>query len=468
MSLTWAGYAAIGTFVAAYVLFAWKEEQRTWIAAVAALVGLGFSLAAIGTSNINGSALGLGACTLFGYVPIGSPWHICDLEGFIEWDTLGLLVGLFLLAALLNRLKVFQYLAIRLAQRTEGKPLRLFLLMSLLAFGLSAFINSITVMIVLATITVEVTRALRVSPVNLLLAEISCANAGGASTFVGDPPNVILGTYFGLGFDQFIEHAAPLALCGLVVTLLGFWLLSRRDAKQTEPARAREGPAGDEGEGTISPKPLELPPLPHLDRKRVGLALASFAVTIGLLVVNLYIPASVGEIGLIGALLALLVAGREEWRELLKSVDWATLAFFFFLFLLVGSLELTGVVDAIASGLGNAGAGSALLLASLMLWSLGLLSSVVDNVPLAAAAAPIIQALHLHRSVPVGSVVYATAVGTDIGGNGTPIGASANVVGLAVAKRAGITVSWGTYIARAFPIMVGALLAANMALLLWH
>lgn len=468
MSVTWAGYAAIGTFIAAYVLFAWKEEHRTWIAAGAALLGLGFSLAAIGTSGLNGGSLALGACTLFGYVPIGSPWHICNLEGFIEWDTLGLLVGLFLLAALLNRLKVFQYLAIRLAERTEGRPLRLFLLMSLLSFALSAFINSITVMIVLATITVEVTRALRVSPVNLLLAEISCANAGGASTFVGDPPNVILGTYFGLGFNQFLEYAAPLALSGLAVTLLGFWALSRRDTRKTGPTRGSEAPAVDHGEEATDSKPLELPPLPHLDRRRVGLALAAFVVTICLLVVNLYIPASVGEIGLIGALLALLVAGRDGWKDLLKGVDWATLAFFFFLFLLVGSLQLTGVVDAIASALGNAGAGSYLLLASVMLWSLGLLSSVVDNVPLAAAAAPIIQSLHVHRGVPVGSVIYATAVGSDIGGNGTPIGASANVVGLAVAKRAGITISWGTYVARAFPIMVGALLAANMALVLWH
>lgn len=460
MSLSWAAFAAIGVFIVAYGLFAWREDDKTWVAAGAALVGLLVSLAAVGVPSLGPGAIGSGACALFGYAPSGSPWHLCPAQGFVEWDTLGLLFGLFLLAALLNRLKVFQYVAIRLAERTEGKPVHLFLALSLLSFGLSAFINSITVMVVLATITLEVARALRISPVNLLLAEISCSNVGGAATFVGDPPNVILGTYFGLGFDPFLLYAAPLAMGALVVTLFGFWVHSRREARSESAKRAENG----DGSG---PKP-SLPPLPTLDRTKVAMAVGAFAVTIGLLIFNLYLPPSVGEIGLVGALLALLVAGREGGRELLKGLDWMTLGFFFFLFLMVGSLELTGVVDAVAQGLGSAGAGSVLLLASVLLWSLGLLSSVVDNVPLAAAAAPIIQALHVHRGVPVGSMVYATAVGTDVGGNGSPIGASANVVGLAVAKKAGVSISWATYLARAFPIMVGSLLAANLMLLLWH
>ncbi|MDE1820479.1 MAG: hypothetical protein KGJ23_11595 [Euryarchaeota archaeon] len=462
MFLSWAGYAAIGIFIAAYILFAWKEEKKTWVAAGCSLLGLGV----VAVASMQGVALSasLSACTLFGYYPHGSPWHLCGAPGgFIEWDTLGLLLGLFLLAALLNRLKVFQYVAIRLADWSDGRPYHLFLVMSFLSFALSAFINSITVMVVLATITIEVARALGTSPVNLLLAEISCSNVGGAATFVGDPPNVILGTYFGLGFDQFLVYAAPLALGSLVVTLLGFGLLHRREAKEFE-ARGLTEKLAEERKVAV-----ELPPLPQLDRTRVALAVGAFAGTIGLLAVNIYIPPSVGEIGLIGALLALLVAGRSGWKELLKGLDWATLGFFFFLFLLVGILDLTGVIGAVAQGLGSIGGRNVLLLASVMLWSLGLLSSVVDNVPLAAAAAPIIA--HISATPggpPVGAMVYATAVGTDVGGNGTPIGASANVVGLAVARKAGVNVSWGTYIVRAFPVMVGGLAAANIVLLFWH
>ena len=458
MTLTWAAFAAVGVFGIAYALFVWREDQKTWVAAGAAVIGLLVSLAAVGLPSTGPGAVASGVCTLFGYVPIGSPWHICPNQGFVEWDTLGLLFGLFLLASLLNRLKVFQYLAIRLAEKTEGQPVRLFLALSLLSFGLSAFINSITVMVVLATITLEVARALRISPVNLLLAEISCSNVGVAATFVGDPPNVILGTYFGLGFNAFLLYAAPLALGALAVTLVGFSLLARRDERKEAAARA----------GSVEVAERSLPALPELDRPKVLMAVGAFVATIGLLIFNLDLPPSVGEIGVVGAALALLVAGREGARELLKGLDWMTLGFFFFLFLMVGSLQLTGVVDAVAQGLGSAGSGSVLLLASLLLWSLGLLSSVVDNVPLAAAAAPILQSLQIHRGVPVGSMVYATAVGTDVGGNGTPIGASANVVGLAVARKAGVRISWGTYIARAFPIMVGSLLAANFVLLIWH
>lgn len=455
MSLDWHGYAAVAVFGVAYALFAFKEEKRTYVAAGAAGVGLLLSFLALSSPSFNSSSVAAGACALFGYAPAGSPWHLCASSGVMEWDTLGLLVGLFLLAALLQQQKVFTYLALRLAHRSGGDQLSLFLLLSLLSFLLSAFINSITVMVVLATITLELCRALGTSPVNLLLAEISCSNVGGAATFVGDPPNVILGTYFGLGFDQFLEYAAPLALAALVVTLLLFWIMARRDA-------ARERKA------TPVPEVREpLPPPPALDRPQVALAGGAFGLTLGLLAINQFLPPSVGEIGLFGGALAMVIAGRERALQLLRSVDWSTLTFFFFLFLLVGSLEFTGVIAQVASGLGSAGGGSALLLGIILLWTLGLLSSVVDNVPLAAAAGPVIAALHSTLHYPVGRLVYPTAVGTDVGGNGTPIGASANVVALAIAKKEGVPVSWKTYIVRAFPIMVLSLLAATVVLVFW-
>jgi Na+/H+ antiporter NhaD/arsenite permease-like protein len=456
VSLGWAGYAAIAVFAGAYVLFALREERKAWVAAAGAILGLAIALVALPSSVLAHPNWGAGACALFGYAPSGSPWHLCAAPGVVEWDTLGLLLGLFLLAGLLDRLQVFRWVALRLAARAGGSPMGLFLGLSILSFALSAFINSITVMVVLATITLELCRALGRSPVNLLLAEISCSNVGGAATFVGDPPNVILGTYFGLGFDQFLVYAAPLALAGLAVTLGMFWLLARRDA-------AKEAA----GTGPAVASPLSLPPAPALDRTQVGLALGAFAFTIALLAVNSFIPPSVGEIGLIGAALALLMAGREGAARLLRGVDWSTLAFFFFLFLLIGSLELTGVIAAVASGLGSAGAGSVLLLGILLLWTLGLLSSVVDNVPLAAAAGPVIAAIHANLGVPVGRLVYPSAVGTDIGGNGTPIGASANVVGLSIARRQGVAISWRTYMVRAFPIMLLSLAAATAVLVFW-
>lgn len=436
----------LAIFVGAYVLFALRESWRTWTAAGAA--GLGLAVAALaGDLPLSSS----GACQLFAYRPAGSPWGLtgCAAPGYVEWDTLGLLLGLMLLAALLNSLGVFTWAAIKIARFARGSPVWLFLLLSLLTFALSAFINSITVMVVMATITLEIARALGRDPIPLLLVEISASNAGGAATFVGDPPNVILGTYFGLGFNSFIEEAAPMAIAALVVTLVLFWFVSRKALAKTSTPEAQ---------------PSTLPPLPTLNGPKTAAAVGAFAVTLALLIVNDLIPPSVGEIGLIGAALALLVAGRDGAAPLVKAVDWNTLTFFLFLFLLVGSLEATGIIGSLAGGLGALGGTNAFLMASLLLWVLGLLSSVIDNVPLAAAAAPLIQSLHQTRGLPVSTLIFATAVGTDVGGNGTPIGASANVVGLAVAQRAGVAVSWRTYVTRAFPIMLASLAAANAVL----
>ncbi len=444
MIVLWAAAAAGGLFVGAYVFFAWKEGIKTWVAAVAGLSGMGVGILA-GLLPLSSG----GFCDVFGYRPAESPWGFCAHNGFVEWDTLGLLLGLFMLATLLNDRGVFRYLALRLAKGSGGHPLRLFLALSGLAFVLSAFINSITVMLVLATITIEVAQDLGLSPIPLLLVEISASNAGGAATFVGDPPNVILGTYFGLSFNDFVLYAAPMALAALATLLLLFWWVSHRALERPRTPTPSSGSWQ----------------LPVLEPRGTLFATGAFALTIGLLVINSYIPPSVGEIGLIGGGLALVGAGRSGWRSLLRRVDWNTLGFFFFLFLLIGSLEVTGVIDVLARGVGRLGGTDLLLTSSLLLWILGLLSSVVDNVPLAAAAAPLIASLHAARGYPIGSLVYASAVGTDVGGNGTPIGASANVVGLAVARRAGVVISWKRYLSWAFPIMLASLGAANLVLL---
>ncbi len=447
--LSWEGTLVLGLFALAYILFAFREEKKTLVAGALGSLAIGVSL--LGGVIPLGPA---GACEIFGYHPPGSPWSICSVSGFVEWDTLGLLVGLFILAAVLSQLDFFRYVAIRLARSSGGRPLPLFLTLSLLSFALSAFINSITVMVVLAALTLELSRELKLDPIPFLLAEISCSNVGGAATFVGDPPNVILGTYFHLTFTEFLVYAGPLALGALGVTVTLFGLRYRSEFRSEKARSVRQQAA--------------VAPPPALDRKRLPLALGAFALTLGLLAFNASLPPSVGEIGLIGGALGLAVAGRSMAWKVLKAVDWEVLLFFLFLFLLVGGLEATGVIRLMASGIAEVGGGNALLTASLLLWSLGLLSSVVDNVPLAAAAAPLILTLHQTRGLPVQSLVYATAVGTDVGGNGTPIGASANVVGLGIARRAGVTISWSRYLKEAFPIMVASLAAANLVLFFYH
>ncbi len=437
--------AVLGVFIAAYVLFALRERFRLYIAAGAALVSFAI-LVGTGTFVLSSGT----PCALFGYVPSGSPWSVCGEAGYVQWDALGLLFGLLMLSALLHRQGFFKYVAVRLTRASSGKPLPLFLALSLLTFGLSAFLNSISVMVVMATITIEISRATGLSPIPFLLAEISASNAGGAATFVGDPPNVILGTYLGLGFNDFLLYAAPLALGAMVAILILFWWMNRKHL-----APGSTGAVGS----------AKLPELPRLDMTALVPAVAAFVATLVLLAVNASIPLSVGEIGLLGGALALVLTPAIERRSLLVGLDWEILGFIFFLFLVVGTLRLGGFLDLFARGLEQVGGSNALLTSSLLLWTLGLISSVVDNVPLAAVAAPLIATMSSKQGFPVGSLAYASAVGLDVGGNGTPIGASANVAGLSVARRLGVAITWKEYLRQAFPVMIVSLAAANLVLI---
>jgi Na+/H+ antiporter NhaD/arsenite permease-like protein len=417
-----AALLAIGVFGGAYVLFVLRDRHQLVIAAGAAL-----------------AVLGLGLVSFSSLLPTG--WS--GRGGVVDWDTLGLLLGLFLFAGTLRELGLFRRLALRLAARFQGRPLALFLGLSVASFALSAVLNSISVLLVLATVTLELAAEAGLDPVPLLLAEIAAANAGGAATFVGDPPNVILGTYFQLSFGDFLLHTALPALAALVVILLVF---SRSVRGAVPPPR----PTGVE----------EREPEPP--RTAVLLAVVGFAGMLGVLAAQGPLGIPIWAIGVAGGGVALLLAGRSHVRAVLRHFDWPTLAFFLFLFVMVGALVQTGVIGSLANGLASAGGGNLLLTGSLLLWSLGLLSSLVNAVPLAAAAAPLIAAVGAGSGLPVRPLVWATALGTDIGGSGTPIGASANVVGLAVFRKAGITVTWRQYLRVAFPVMLASLAAANL------
>jgi len=418
--------AALTLFVIAYGLFAFFERYRLAIAAAGAAVLL-----------------------VVGWVPwtdlFPSGW---DGEGgVVGWNTLALLAGLLLFSGLLGSLGFFRWVSYRLIARTEGRPMRLFLALTLLSFVLSAFINSITVMLVLAAVTLEVARSSGQDPVPLLLAEISASNIGGAATYVGDLPNVILGTYGHLSFTDFLLHTGPAALAALLVAL---WMFSRSVDRAPPPT-----------------PPVPLAP-PSVDRPWLGTALGAFAAMIAFIAAAPLTGIPVWEVGLAGGLVALAIGGVHHLRPMLLALDLEMIGFFLCLFILVGGLETTGAIGGIASGIATAGTGNLLLTGTLLLWGLGLLSTVVNNVPLAAASAPLIGQVGVDTGLPVAPMLYAAAVGTDIGGNGTPLGASSNLVALGAARQAGIVIGWKQYLRRAFPVMLASLAVSNVVWLFVH
>lgn len=412
--------AALVVFAGAIALVAVFERYRVVIVASAALL-----------------------VVAIGWVPLGDllPSGANGSGSVVEWNALALLVGLLLFGALFGALEIPRWGALKLAGRLGDRPLVLYLALAALAFVLSMFLNSIAVVIVFVPVSLEISRELRIDPVPLLLTEIMSANLGGTATLLGSPPNLILGAQFGLPFSGFLEHAALPAVAALGVTLL--WFVART---RLEP----RGPAAP------------LSPLPKLDRGPVLWALALFTVVVMLVALAAPLGLPLWAIGLAGGAIALAIGGSRHGRVLLTEFDWSTILFLLFLFVLVGALETTGVISAVAGSLGGSGVTDPLELGLLLLWTLGVASAFIDNIPLAAVAGPLVRGLVGGTGTSTAPLAYASVIGLGVGGNGTPIGSISNVTALANAERAQVRVPWRRYLRDGLPAMMLGLAAASL------
>lgn len=357
---------------------------------------------------------------------------------------------MFILVSALTRSGFFRWIGLHALRAAKNRPIRLFFIFAGLAALLSAFMDSITVLIFMAPLSLEVCRRLRVSPVPFLVAQITSANIGGASTMVGDPPNVVLGTALNLTFFDFLVNTGPIALVLFFVNAGAMYLWFRR-APPTEPE-----PAAVEGGDPFAQ--VE-------DVRLMRLSLAVFAFTVTLLALHHVLDLLVAFVALLGATLVLILGGRDM-PDLVEKIDWHTLLFLAGLFVLVGGLRKTGVLDGVTSIITDTVGANPILLITLLLWVSALASAIVDNVPFAAAMAAILGDLSQATGVPVTTLAWTVALGSDVGGNATPIGASANVVGLAVAEKHGVHVRWRTYVGHALPPTVVCLAVANLLLVL--
>ncbi len=385
---------------------------------------------------------------------------ILDLNeaiNYVNWETIGLLLGMFVIVIVLSDAGFFSYLSFVVAKRLNYNPQTMLIVFPLLAGLLAAFVDSITVMLFLATLTIEIAKILKIDPVPLVVGEVVIANIGGSSTLVGDPPNVILGTQLGFGFNDFAINNGPIAV---VATLLAVGVLFFMQRKNVTPSIAIDTSAlsAIRPERTITNKWL----------LRLGLGALFAAIT--LLITHEYIqqiwniPITVPLAALIPAFFLLLLGGRET-ENTLKKVDYDVLLFFIGLFIIVGALEKTGVISAFASGLVRVAAGNNVVLMSLLLWGSGFASAVVDNVPFALTMSYVIRDMSVVPSIlAMSMMVWAVSLGTDIGGNLTPIGASANVVAYNSLEKHGTRMGWVRWIKIAAPPTLIALVLCNLLL----
>lgn len=355
----------------------------------------------------------------------------------INWQTIIFIAGMMVMVENLSDAGLFRWICLFIARLVKYKIVPILLVFMVLSGILSMFIDSITVLLFLAAITVELSRLLKFDPIPIIIAEIFASNVGGAATMSGDPPNIIIGTSLGYSFHDFITNTGPIALISLITAIIFFYFAFRKKLQSQHI-----------DEITINSYPQ--PSSAITNRKHFAISSVSFLFIVVMLITHAQTGLSVGLIGVIAAVLALVVAWRK-CLHLIRKLDWKTLLFFCGLFIVVGGLEQTGVLAQIATFIGRISGGNLLPLITIIFWISAFASALVDNIPFAATMVPVIRELAATQGLDQSSLSWTLALGTDIGGNATPIGASSNVVGTAIAEKEGHPISWRRYMKYAVP-----------------
>lgn len=356
----------------------------------------------------------------------------------INWATIIFIAGMMIMVEGMGNAGFFRWLCMRLAKAVHYKTVAIFITFMIMSSVLAMFIDSITVILFLAAVTVELAQLLKFNPVPMILSEIFCANLGGAATMCGDPPNIIIGTSLGYSFGDFISNTGLIVICALVLTVIYFFLVFHKQLRS---------------DGTVDTSAFPDPKTAIRDKKSFTISCIIFALAVVLLVTHAQTGLTVATIGLGIAILTLVTSGKEA-VELLKKVDYKTLLFFVGLFVVVGGLEQTGVLEVIAGLIAKVSGGNIKLMIAIIIWGSAIASAFVDNIPFAATMIPVIKSLAVAQGVDLSILAWALSMGTDIGGSATPIGASANVVGTAVAAKHGHPIGWGKYCKEVAPATI--------------
>ena len=360
----------------------------------------------------------------------------------INWATIIFLCGLMIMVEGMAHAGFFRWLCLRLAKLVNYKPIPLFITFMIMASVLSMFIDSITVILFLAAVTVELSKLLKLNPVPMILSEIFCANLGGSATMCGDPPNIIIGTGLGYSFFDFLKNTGVIAGICLIVVVIYFYLVYH---KQLAPKNGE----------TVDLSAIPDPKSAISSTREFVTSSVIFGIAVILLVSHSATHLTVAFIGTFIAIKTLATSGKNIGK-VLKGVDWKTLAFFIGLFVVVGGLEQTGVLTAIAGVIEKICGGNVYLMVAIIIWLSAFASAFVDNIPFAATMLPVIKGLADASGSPalIHCLAWTLSMGTDIGGSATPIGASANVVGTAVAAKNGHPIGWGKYCKTAAPATI--------------
>ena len=433
-----------------------------------ALVIFGLAYLVIITERIHKTIVALcGAALMIGLGVVTQDEAFYSREFGVDYNVVFLLIGMMVIVNIIRETGLFEVLAIWAAQRAQAKPFRMVVLLAVLTAGLSAMLDNVTTVLLMAPVTLAITKRLELNPISFLIVEAIASNIGGTATLVGDPPNIMIASKANLGYLDFLVVLGPIVIVIMAVFLVSLWIFF--DKSMRVAPHLQETVLGLKAGEAVQDRALL-----HRCVWMLGLVNLAFCFH-GLLHLE---PAT---IALLGASVFMLVGrapkkGDTEELSYLTDVEWKTIFFFIGLFILVGGLVKVGVIRYLADQLVTLTRGNLAASTFAVLWGSAVLSAIVDNIPYVAAMNPLIVDLarSLHPEIADHATLvhqpdilplwWALALGACLGGNGTLIGASANVVIVDLARRAGHQISYWQFFAFGFPVMVGSIILATVYL----
>lgn len=428
--MTLAQWLAVAIFLIMFVMIVMDKIERHIVTLVCGVLVLGLVFGAV---MHDGGAIWetLNVASIFTADFWRATGESAESAG-INWETIIFIAGMMVMVEGMAKAGFFQWLCMKLARKVNYKPTPLFITFMIMAAVLSMFIDSITVILFLAAVTIELAKLLKIDPIPMILTEVFCANLGGSATMCGDPPNIIIGTALHKSFFDFLLNTGLMSAICLVVIILYFYFVFRKELNEED--------ATEKVDWASLPDPSES----ITNMRDFIMSCVIFGIAVVLLITHGQTGLTVAFIGTFIAIITLIVNAKDA-LTLLKKVDYKTLLFFIGLFVVVGGLEQTHILELIAKFIQSISGGNIMVMVAIIIWVSAIASAFVDNIPFAATMVPVIKTLAATTGVDLNTLAWTLSMGTDIGGSATPIGASANVVGVSVAEKNGYKIGWGKY-----------------------
>ncbi len=414
---------------------------------IISLVIFAVTMALIMTEKLHRTAAALAGSVL---LLITGVLTVSSSVSYVDINTIGVLVGMMLFVAVVKNSGIFEYIAIRAAKMAKGRPWAIMVSFIVITAVLSAFLDNVTTVLLIGPMTLAITNMLKVSPVPFFMTQIMASNIGGTATLIGDPPNIMIGSAAGLSFTDFVCNTGVAVVFVLIVTTICFYFIYGRK---------------------LHVHPEEMAAVMQLDETKAinDRPLLIKSVVMIVLVILAFIFHD--KLGLESSVIALTAAaimiliGRQDVEETVRGVEWSTILFFIGLFIVVGGLQETGLIDSLAHLLIGFAGGHMTLIILLLLWVSAIISSFLDNIPFVATLIPLVQALG-QGGMDIEPLWWAISLGACLGGNGTLIGASANVVLSGISNRHGHPITFASYLKVGFPLMLVSVVISMLFLLI--